>query len=76
MQTATLKKLLKNVKEKAEQAKEKLGEAASKVFSEENKAKLDDAVQKVAGYNKKFIIRKNLLWTFSSHFSICGSCNI
>ena len=50
--------IVEDVKEKAEQAKEKLGEAASKVFSEENKAKLDDAVQKVAGYNKNSLFEK------------------
>ena len=50
--------VVEDVKEKAEQAKEKLGEAASKVFSEENKAKLDDAVQKVAGYNKNSLFEK------------------
>lgn len=52
------KEVVEDVKEKAEQAKEKLGEAASKVFSEENKAKLDDAVQKVAGYNKNSLFEK------------------
>ena len=52
------KEVFEDVKEKAEQAKEKLGEAASKVFSEENKAKLDDAVQKVAGYNKNSLFEK------------------
>ena len=52
------KEVVEDVKEKAEQAKEKLGEAASKVFSEENKAKLDDAVQKVASYNKNSLFEK------------------
>ena len=52
------KEVVEDVKEKAEQAKEKLGEAASKVFSEENKAKLDEAVQKVAGYNKNSLFEK------------------
>ena len=63
------KEVVEDVKEKAEEAaekakevagvaKEKIGEAASKVFSEENKAKLDDAVQKVAGYNKNSLFEK------------------
>ena len=63
------KEVVENVKEKAEEAaekakevagvaKEKIGEAASKVFTEENKAKLDDAVQKVAGYNKNSLFEK------------------
>ena len=63
------KEVVEDVKEKAEEAaekakevagvaKEKIGEAASKVFTEENKAKLDDAVQKVAGYNKNSLFEK------------------
>ena len=63
------KEVVEDVKEKAEEAaekakevagvaKEKIGEAASKVFAEENKAKLDDAVQKVAGYNKNSLFEK------------------
>jgi len=63
------KEVVENVKEKTEEAaekakevagvaKEKIEEAASKVFTEENKAKLDDAVQKVAGYNKNSLFEK------------------
>ena len=63
------KEVVEDVKEKAEEAaekakevagvaKEKIEEAASKVFTEENKAKLDDAVQKVAGYNKNSLFEK------------------
>lgn len=63
------KEVVEDVKEKAEVAaekakevagvaKEKIEEAASKVFTEENKAKLDDAVQKVAGYNKNSLFEK------------------
>ena len=63
------KEVVEDVKEKAEEAaekakevagvaKEKIGEAASKVFTEENKAKLDDAVQKVVGYNKNSLFEK------------------
>ena len=63
------KEVVENVKEHAEvagerakevagAAKEKVEEVASKVFTEENKAKLDDAVQKVAGYNKNSLFEK------------------
>ena len=63
------KEVVENVKEKTEEAaekakevagvaKEKIEEAASKVLTEENKAKLDDAVQKVAGYNKNSLFEK------------------
>ena len=63
------KEVVENVKEKTEEAaekakevagvaKEKIEEAASKVITEENKAKLDDAVQKVAGYNKNSLFEK------------------
>ena len=52
------KEVVEDVKEKAEQAKEKLGEAAEKVFSEENKEKINDALGKVAGYNKNSLFEK------------------
>jgi len=63
------KEVVEDVKEKAEEAaekakevagvaKEKIGEAASKVFTEENKEKINDALGKVAGYNKNSLFEK------------------
>lgn len=63
------KEVVEDVKEKAEEAaekakevagvaKEKIGEAASKVFTDENKEKINDALGKVAGYNKNSLFEK------------------
>ena len=67
------KEVVEDVKEKAEEvaekakevagvAKEKIEEAASKVFTEENKAKLNEAtekaVDKVESYNKNYLFEK------------------
>ena len=63
------KEVVEDVKEKAEEAaekakevagvaKEKIEEAASKVFTDENKEKINDALGKVAGYNKNSLFEK------------------
>lgn len=63
------KEVVEDVKEKAEEAaekakevagvaKEKIEEAANKVFTDENKEKINDALGKVAGYNKNSLFEK------------------
>ena len=63
------KEVVEDVKEKAEVAaekakevagvaKEKIEEAASKVFTDENKEKINDTLGKVAGYNKNSLFEK------------------
>jgi len=57
-----VEKTVAKAKEVAGVAKEKIGEAASKVFTEENKAKLNEAtekaVDKVESYNKNNLFEK------------------
>lgn len=59
------KEVVENVKEHAEDvagtAKEKVEAVADKVFSEENKAKLNEAAEKVASYNKNSLFEKIFL---------------